>query len=150
VVGVKESGWFVRRVLVVVLVTLLGAALAQGDRDAVVATTMAWQEGFNAADAAAVASNYAEDLVWVTARGLEIRDRAGVIAQVERLRAANLVSITIQVDDVLVVGDLATTMGTYEFATADGGSVPGRFIAAFVQRDGRWWCIRHVSYVPVE
>lgn len=122
------------------------SALAQGD-EAIVDVVMQWQERYNAGDPEGIAELYTDDLRWIVTSGITHTNHDGVVAQVRGLMDAGFDAIVIVVEDVLVMGDMAATMGAWVFTGPGVPDYAGHFTSTLVREDGVWRTARHASFV---
>lgn len=121
-------------------------AFAQAEGDAA-AAVLQWQERFNAGDPDGVAALYIDDLRWILTSGATLTSRAEIVAVVQSLLDTGFDAITIVVEDVLVLGEVAATSGTYVFTGPGLPDYPGNFTSTLVREGGVWRTAYHVSFV---
>ncbi len=116
------------------------AAIEQATRDWVTATNKPGEEG-----ADGYASFVTEDAVWLPPNGARVDGRDAVRAHILSLTQAEDFSVTWEATrvEVSAAGDLAYSMGTYEYSLKDAEGNPvsdkGKFVDIWKkQTDGSW------------
>ena len=129
---------------------LAGCQQAQdtkADEEAIRAGTDAWDDAYNAGDAAALAAAYAEDAVLLPPDAPAVSGRAAIgdflTADSAKTRGAGLTFAIAKDSTVGVSGDLAYEAGTFSANDASGASVAtGKFIGVLNRKDGKWLLVR--------
>lgn len=119
---------------------------ASGTEAAIRAGTEAWKAAWNAGDAAALASLYAEDAT-VMAPGQEPAvGRAAIEAGMgSALEAVPGGQMELETLEVMVNDDMAVEIGRFVFSGADGSHVDhGPYVAVWKQVDGKWLLYRDI------
>lgn len=136
-----------------VLTLLIGATLlaspvlAQDDVEAAIAeASEAWQAGWNAGDAAAIASLYAPDARLMAPGAEPVEGREAIEAAFgEHLAEAAGGQTTLETVDLVSEGDLTVEVGSYASTAADGSHVDhGKYIAVWKNVDGEWKIIHDI------
>lgn len=111
------------------------------DEQAVAALRETWQQAYNSGDAAAVVALYADGAWRINADGAWDPDPAAIAASLET-SVAGSPTITLPPGEVIFMGDMAVTMGTYtaQVAGPDGApmSVSGTYLNTLTKASGNW------------
>lgn len=129
------------------LLALPTTALGQDDAAAAVAAAgQAWEAGWNAGDATAIAAVYAEDATVHPPGSESVQGRDAIEAfWGAALEASGGTTSTIETVEVAVYGDTAIEVGTYMDTNADGSHGDhGKFIAVWKNIDGQWYIIHDI------
>jgi uncharacterized protein (TIGR02246 family) len=130
------------------LLVFPASALGQDDevKAAVAAGSQAWEAGWNAGDAAAIAALYAEDATVHPPGSEAVQGRAAIQAYWQAdLDASEGATSTIETNEVQVYGDLAVEIGSFMSTAADGSHADhGKFIAVWKNVDGEWKIVHDI------
>ena len=123
------------------------AADASKEEAAIRAITQAWQKGYNAGDAKAVAALYSEQAVLLPPGAPAAKGNAAILAYLTKDTAdAAKAGVSLSIDpksDVGISGDLAWESGTYSVKAKSGATVEaGKFLAVYKKSSGKWHLIR--------
>jgi len=98
----------------------------------------AFEEAFNAGDAATVAAIYTDDARILAPNAEMSQGRAAAEAAFAQMIAAGL-RLSLDSVDAMVAGDLGYSVGTYELKDAGGASVDsGKYVETFRNIGGEW------------
>ncbi|HKJ02522.1 MAG TPA: DUF4440 domain-containing protein [Longimicrobiales bacterium] len=118
-----------------------GAAGAAADEQAIDDVRAYWETHYNMHHPDMVATTYADSAWSLPADGGYLEGRAAIQADLAESMAASPTA-TITSADVIVMGDMASTMGTYEVAlTPEGGgstSFGGTYLNILTKASGEW------------
>ena len=131
------------------LLALPSAAFGQADdgaKAAIEAGSQAWEAGWNAGNAAAIAAVYAEDAMILPPGSQAIQGREAIQAYWQAaLDEAEGVASTIETKEVHVLGDAAIEVGSYMDTNADGSHRDhGKYLAVWTKVDGKWMLARDI------
>ena len=121
--------------------------LGQDDAKAAIeAGSQAWEAGWNAGDAAAIAAVHAEDALILPPGSQAIKGREAIQAYWQAaLDEAEGVTSTIESKEIHVLGDAAIEVGSYMDTNTDGSHRDhGKFIAVWTKVDGKWMLARDI------
>ena len=136
-------------VLSAVLLALPATALGQAPAEAKAAIAEGnetWEAGWSAADAAQIASLYADDAL-VMAPGAEaVEGREAIQAALAGiLEAAGGSRMAIETLELMSQGDVLIDVGSFVESAADGSHKDhGKYIAVWKKIDGSWKIIRDI------
>jgi len=107
---------------------------------AIAAANEAWEEAYNAGDAAGVAAVYAEDATVMAPNMDPVTGREAIQALMQAgFDAAPGFTNTLETTSLEVAGDMAIEVGRYVATDPDGGHVDhGPYMAAWKKADGEW------------
>lgn len=105
-----------------------------------------WQAGWNAADAAAIASVYKDDAIIMPPGAEPIEGREAFQAVlVGLLEAADGSQMAFGPPEIMVYGDLAIEVGSFVETAADGSHKDhGRYMSVLKKVDGHWKMVRDI------
>jgi len=133
----RKAGLF----LALALLALPGTVFAQHDDHAKAALkemTPSWQTAFNAGDAAAVATLYAQDGVLHPPNSAPVDGQANIEAFWAK-GLENGGSIELTTDDMYAMGDAAAETGMWVLTGADGSHADhGHYTLIYKMVDGKW------------
>lgn len=134
--------------LCAVLLALPSAAWGQAaDVEAAIADGLrSWQAGWNAADAAAIASLYTDDAKVMPPGAEAVEGRAAIEeALASVLEAAGGSQMAIKPVELMVHGDVVIDVGSFVETAADGSHKDhGKYMAVWKQVDGSWKIVRDI------
>jgi uncharacterized protein (TIGR02246 family) len=114
------------------------AAEHQAGKDALKAAGAAWLKAFNAKDADAIATLYAEDAVLLPPSAPAVFGRDAVLANTREMFAEGL-AIELEDLEVKAETDLGYKAGRYRVFSEDGALVDrGKYIEIWTKEDGKW------------
>jgi ketosteroid isomerase-like protein len=113
------------------------------DDAAIRAVSAAWKEAFNAGNAAAVVSLYAEDAVLAAPGAPALRGKASISAYFARtvaeFKSAGLTVADAPLGEIVASGDLGFQWMIYRISDPSGAVVDaGKLLTLFQRRDGKW------------
>lgn len=130
------------------LLTLPGAGFGQED-DAmaqITAGTEAWEAGWKAGDAAAIAALYADGATLMPPGADPVTGQAAIQAFWQAaLDSADGMTSSLETKEVQSYGDMAVEIGSYVDTAADGSHAGhGKWVAVWQKVDGSWKIIRDI------
>jgi uncharacterized protein (TIGR02246 family) len=138
--------------LIAALLVLAGhttafAAEASKDEAAIRAINPAWAKAYNAADAKAISSLYAQQAVLLPPGAPAANGNAAINAYFTKDMAESAkAGVTFSLDpksDVGISGDLAWESGAYAVKAKSGATVEsGKYLTVYKKSDGKWLIIR--------
>ena len=103
----------------------------------------AWEEAFNASDEKALAAIYAPDGMLLPPNAEFMRGREAIANYWAELIAS--VKGELEIQEVLVQGDLACIVGTFKLFAAGGEVVDqGKYVEIWKRGDGQWQLYRDI------
>jgi uncharacterized protein (TIGR02246 family) len=128
------------------------AVLAQDAKAGVTAGSQAWEAGWNAGDAAAIAALYAEDAVIMPPGSEMVKGREAIQAFWQAaIEAAPGETSTLETLEVHSHGDMAVEIGTYANTGPGGEHVDhGKYVAVWMKIDGSWKLVRDIFNSSME
>lgn len=133
----------IKPLLVAALLAVPGALSGQVPADAKAAIAkgnQAWQAGWNAGDAAAIANLYTED-AHLLAPGVEgVKGREAIRTELaSQIAAAEGVQVKLETGELLGQGDTVVEVGSFVMTAADGAHADhGKYIAVWKKVGGNW------------
>jgi len=138
---------FVPSLIVVLLLTLLPAGLAQTpDEASLLDLVPAWATAYNAGDLDALAALYTEDAVIMPPNGERVNGHEAMKALARSYIEAGAVEIELPPPDAYdVSGETAWIEGTYRFTAPDGSPLDvGKYLDIYRFEDGVWRIQHHM------
>jgi uncharacterized protein (TIGR02246 family) len=121
-------------------------AAPSADETAIRAQTTSWLNAYNAADAAAVATQYADDAILLPPGAPAVRGRPAILAyftkDVAESKAAGVVFNINPKTDVGVSGNMGWESGSYTVTVKGAVVEAGKFLSVSRKKDGKWQYIR--------
>lgn len=151
----------IRRSSILVLALAVGACApaapvpdTAADQAAIDAVRSAWQDAYNAADAAGLAALYASDAVVMPPYAPAVAGPAAIQARLEEQMAQATTTFTVAGTETIISGDWAVDRGTYQARSTpmmDGAESMienGKYLVVLQrQADGSWKIAREISNV---
>lgn len=145
----KSMSWFA--IGIAALVALMAglahaAAPASADEAAIHAQTTGWEKAYNAGDAKAVATLYAEDALLLPPGASGVSGRAAILEfftkDIVGSKAAGAVFVVNPKTDVGVSGAMGWESGTYKVTVKGAVVETGKFLSVSRKKDGKWLYLR--------
>jgi uncharacterized protein (TIGR02246 family) len=119
------------------------SALAEGAKEAIEQTAIAWETAFNAGDGKAVAELYTEDAALLPPDGARVDGRAAIGEFWQGAIDSGLADADLEVVEVTESGDLAYEVGAFSLSApgADGAraTVAGKYVIVWQRGDDGTW-----------
>jgi uncharacterized protein (TIGR02246 family) len=144
---VKQSALYAMALLG--LLAAAPSASAADDAATIRAGTESWMKAYNAGNADAIASMYAEDAVVMPPGAPTARGRAAIkqflVKDIAGARSAGVTLVMAKESDVGVNGDVAWHAGTYTVRDKAGATVDsGGYMEVWRKTGGKWLIIRDI------
>jgi len=142
----KTVLWLAAGFAAIAGVTQGALAAPTADENAIRAQTTSWLKAYNAADAAAVAGQYADDAILLPPGAPAVRGRPAILAffskDVAESKAAGVVFNINPKTDVGVSGNMGWESGSYTVTVKGAVVEAGKFLSVSRKKDGKWQYIR--------
>ena len=127
---------------VTLLLLCVGCAVSVEDEEQLRTTSKAWEDAFNAGDAKALAAIYAPEAMLLPPNAEFVQGRESI----EEFWAGFIEGVKgeLEIQEVLVQGDLANLLGTY-ILDGDGKVVDrGKYVEIWKRGSGQWGLYRDI------